>query len=68
MTITAVISAKKHLSELILPFIFPMLHIAYGLGTVVGIFQMPFWLKKRDKNSKQNIENVSIEMKKISKN
>lgn len=67
MTITAVIPAKKHFSEFLLPIIFPLLHIAYGLGTIVGIFQLPFWLRKRSNHSKKEIENVSIEMQKLNK-
>lgn len=26
-----------------LPFIFPILHISYGVGTIVGLLQIPFW-------------------------
>lgn len=29
----------------LLPFLFPLLHIAYGVGTVVGILSIPFWKK-----------------------
>lgn len=29
----------------LLPFIFPMLHIAYGIGTIVGLIQIPSWQK-----------------------
>lgn len=67
MAITAVIPAKKHFSEILLPIIFLLLHISYGIGTIVGILQMPFWIRTRD-DSKKEIENVSIEMKKLSKN
>ncbi len=28
---------------IILPFLFPILHIAYGVGTLCGIIKMPFW-------------------------
>lgn len=66
MTVTAVIHAKKHFSELLLPIIFPLLHISYGIGTIVGIFKLPFWIKTRSDDSKKEIESVSVEMKKLS--
>ena len=37
---------KKHLSYLLLPFIFVSLHISYGIGTIIGLLKMPFWRKK----------------------
>ena len=37
---------------LMLPLIFLSLHLAYGVGTLIGIIEMPFWVRKikRDKN------------------
>lgn len=66
MSVTAVLPAKKHISELLLPIIFPLLHIAYGIGTVVGIFELPFWLKKRGKSYEKEILGVSEKMKELS--
>ncbi len=44
---------------LLLPLIFPLLHISYGLGTVVGLAQIPFWLRKiKNSPAKQHIEEV----------
>ncbi|MGN1051639.1 MAG: glycosyltransferase family 2 protein [Acutalibacteraceae bacterium] len=37
---------------LLLPFIFPVLHISYGLGTLVGIIKMPFFIKHRKENGR----------------
>lgn len=37
----------------LLPFLFPLMHIAYGIGTVVGICKIPFW-KNKLKKQKQN--------------
>lgn len=34
-------SEKKCKEFLLLPFIFPALHIAYGIGTLIGIFHLP---------------------------
>ncbi len=44
---------------LLLPLIFPLLHISYGLGTIVGPAQIPFWLRKiKNSPAKQHIEEV----------
>lgn len=41
------IATNKFLpTHLLLPFVFLMLHIGYGLGTLVGLIELPFWLKK----------------------
>lgn len=64
MTITAIIPAKKRFSELLLPIIFPLLHISYGIGTIIGIFSLPFWLRTRTDEPQKEIESVKSEMKK----
>lgn len=47
MTLTAVIpSGKKSAYCLLLPFIFPVLHIAYGIGTLCGFTALIFRRKK----------------------
>ena len=48
----------------LLPFIFPLLHVAYGVGTLVGLIQIPFW-KRRIRNSpaKQHIEDVKVKIR-----
>ena len=33
---------KKQIGQALLPIIFFLLHIAYGVGTLVGLIQMPF--------------------------
>lgn len=44
---------------LLLPVIFPLLHVAYGIGTVSGLIQIPMWKKKiSHSKSKQHIEEV----------
>lgn len=47
MAVVAVIGAgkKRNLTCLVLPFLFFMLHISYGIGTVVGMIKIPSWLK-----------------------
>ena len=37
---------KPILTNLLLPIVFFLLHISYGIGTCFGLLIMPFWLKK----------------------
>ena len=49
-----------------LPIIFPILHVSYGIGTIVGLIQIPFWQKKiKNSHAKEHIEKVK---RKIAKN
>lgn len=49
-----------------LPFIFPILHVSYGIGTIVGLIQIPSWQKKiKNSRAKEHIEKVK---RKIEKN
>ncbi len=34
------------ITHLLLPFVFCVLHVGYGIGTLVGLIELPFWLKK----------------------
>ena len=43
MSIMAVLHEKKSLYQLLLPFIFFLLHLSYGIGSLVGIIKLPFW-------------------------
>lgn len=43
---------------IILPFLFPFLHIAYGVGTLVGLLRMPFWMRKLGTAPYDRIEEV----------
>lgn len=48
-----------------LPFIFPVLHIAYGIGTYAGLLKIPFWKKKKkEKYAEKQIEKVKNKVKK----
>ncbi len=56
---------KKHISMLLLPAVFFLLHCAYGIGTIAGLIQIPVWKHKIKKNArisgtdaKKEIENV----------
>lgn len=47
ISMTAVEFIKKPTTtNLLLPVIFFLLHISYGVGTVLGLIIMPFWLRK----------------------
>ena len=51
---------------ILLPVIFPLLHVAYGIGTIVGLLQIPFWQRRiRYSGSKERIELVK---KKVEEN
>ena len=58
MTVTTVIPQKKHITQLLLPFIFLCLHLCYGAGTLVGIIYMPFWKARLDGSEMERIEEV----------
>ena len=50
----------------LLPIIFPILHVSYGVGTIVGLIRIPFWQKKiKNSHAKEHIEKVK---RKIAKN
>ena len=42
MTFGSVKNEKKQIGQVLLPIILFLLHIAYGVGTLVGLIQMPF--------------------------
>lgn len=42
----AEIIKKPVITNLLLPFILFLLHISYGVGTLLGLIVMPFWVKK----------------------
>lgn len=46
MSVLSVLYQDKHWQYLLLPIIFLSLHLAYGIGTLVGVIWLPFWLKK----------------------
>ncbi len=41
-----IFSRKFSATNLLLPFLFFALHISYGVGTLIGLIEMPFWIKK----------------------
>ena len=47
MGILAVRGQKKCIQQLMLPILFFLLHISYGMGSLVGVFKLPFWKYKK---------------------
>lgn len=39
-------------TNLLLPILFLLLHLSYGIGTLIGLLEMPFWLKRIKKVGK----------------
>ena len=59
MSVTAVVSAGKFTPPmLLLGFVFPMLHIVYGVGTLVGLCRMHGWKRSLDGSAEKEIEEV----------
>lgn len=47
MAILSVIGTKKSPYQLILPVLFFLLHLSYGVGSLVGLIKLPFWKYER---------------------
>ena len=47
MAVLSVRGVKKHINQLLLPILFFMLHVSYGVGSFVGIIKLPFWKYER---------------------
>lgn len=67
MTVSAIIGQKFNVTYILLPVIFPILHISYGIGTLIGIILSPFWHLKLTNKAYTEIENVKEEVKLNSK-
>lgn len=53
MAIMAVLHKPKNLYEILLPFLFFLLHLSYGIGSVVGLLKLPFWKPKKTVESEE---------------
>jgi len=58
MAVVAVIEANKeqrNITNIALPFLFFILHVTYGIGTLIGVIKMPNWRKgiKDEANKKR---------------
>lgn len=58
-TVGCMTMKNLHPQFVFLPLIFPLLHISYGLGTIVGLIEIPFWKRKiKDSKAQEHIEKV----------
>ncbi|MCH5201774.1 MAG: glycosyltransferase family 2 protein [Oscillospiraceae bacterium] len=57
-TATCFITRKVYPHFLLLPLLFPLLHIVYGVGTIVGLIKLPFWKRSLDGSAEKKIEEV----------
>ena len=57
---------KKSLNPLflILPLLFPILHLSYGAGTLAGFIKLPFWKKRLDGSAQRRIEEIKEAVRK----
>lgn len=53
MSVLAIIKDKFHLYYLLLPIIFLILHLSYGIGTLMGILSIPFWKEEHNGQNKK---------------
>ena len=49
-SVIEIIKNEFSLTNFALPVLFFLLHFCYGIGTVKGLIEMPFWVKKVKKN------------------
>ncbi|MBQ3331492.1 MAG: glycosyltransferase family 2 protein [Ruminococcus sp.] len=56
---------KKSINPLflLLPLLFPVLHISYGIGTLVGLIKLPFWKHSLDGSAQRRIEEIKQAVK-----
>lgn len=57
-TVSCFITREIHPQFLLLPLLFPLLHIVYGVGTIVGLIRLPFWKRSLDGSAEKKIEEV----------
>lgn len=48
-----IVTRPFHPVNLCLPLLFFLLHISYGIGTMVGLIELPFWLRDLRKNGRR---------------
>lgn len=65
MACKAIVESRRfHISNLLLPFLFLLLHLSYGVGTLAGLIKLPFWLKKHNGGRSPEVEEIKAVMKK----
>lgn len=58
ITAAAFSGRKAYWQFILLPFLFPLLHIVYGVGTLFGVIKMPFWRKALGNGAQERINLV----------
>lgn len=43
MAVTSVVYVKKNIYQILLPILFFLMHVSYGIGSLVGFLKLPFW-------------------------
>ena len=43
MAVLSIRGQKKHINMILLPVLFFLLHVSYGIGSLVGLIKLPFW-------------------------
>lgn len=49
-SVIEIVKNKFSFTNLLLPLLFFLLHFCYGIGTIKGLIEMPFWVRKVKKN------------------
>ena len=60
MTAACVRDENWNVTSLLLPFLFLILHVCYGVGTAVGLIKLPFWKKGHHRGLSPAMEQVRI--------
>lgn len=61
-TIVSIYGKKFEFNYLLLPGLFFSLHICYGVGTLIGIIKMPFWLMNKENRQCSEINDVMLSL------
>ncbi len=74
MAVLAVRGQKKYAGHFLLPVLFFLLHVSYGVGTVIGLLKMPFWkrrgtdcpgVKEYTKEELAGLHRISLDMARV---
>ena len=63
ITAAAIATQRRQPQFCFLPLIFPLLHLSYGIGSLIGIIKMPFWCGKARKKSSVGIDRVKEKLR-----
>ncbi len=55
-TIMSIISGNGNIFSIFMPFLFLLLHVSYGVGTLVGLVKMPSFARKLKKEQASGVE------------